>query len=217
MIEHEAERPTEDNASGFDGASNRNETEQDTLDDILPGSGVGDVVDELAVCSVDGAGGGEVFPLGFLAVVDILVMARFEIAVALDEPAIFDDTASNAGRKSQIEAAAGAVARFGQSGKIGVVFNKNWFGEVLLEEHGEVEILPRQVTEVGSLTAFDNAGHRDRDGFDFGEDEVDLNLALEGGVKFILVVDGGKFDSMENFAVGAEEGEQGFGTTDVDT
>lgn len=124
--EHEAEWAAEDDAIWVERDSDRGETEEHAIDNVRPDVFFGDSRDETAILGIDGAGGGDIFPFFGFALEDEFGVARFKIRVALYELAVFDDTATDAGREGQVERAAFTEAGFGQSGKIGVVFNENW-------------------------------------------------------------------------------------------
>lgn len=96
----------------------------------MPVGGVGNFFDELIEVFADGASGGDIFPLGLLAKIDIFVVARFEFAETLDEMAVFDDAATDTGGEGEIEATTCAAAGFGESSEIGVVFDVDGLIEV---------------------------------------------------------------------------------------
>ena len=114
-------------------------------------------------------------------------MAGFEVLETLKNVSIFDDAASDASRECKVEAAASAVARLGESGEGGIVFDVNWKLEFFFEELSDVEIVPRKVAEPDGAVVLDNAGHGNGDGFNFGEDKVDLYLLQKRFVEFGLV------------------------------
>lgn len=114
--EHEAERATEDDAVRLERDDERCKAKQDAGGDVVPDVAVGDFGDEAAVFLVDGAGGGNVFPFEFLVVPDVFGVAGLEIGIALDEGAILDDAATDAGRERQVEGAAFAEAGLGEGG-----------------------------------------------------------------------------------------------------
>lgn len=151
---------------------------------------------------MDSASGGNVFPFEPLMVPDIFSVARFEIGIAFNELAIFDNAAADASGESKIKSATGAMTCFGEGSKIGVVLeiNRKSAAEVAAEQGGEVEIVPREITEPDSLVALDDARHGDADGFDIREDEIDANLLKEIVVENALVGNGGKANRMQNFA-----------------
>ena len=100
---HEAERATEDNAVGMKGNGNRGEAEEHAVDDIGPDFFLGDSRDEAAVFGIDGASSGDVFPFFGFAFVDEFSVARFEVGIALHESAVFDNTATDAGREGEVK------------------------------------------------------------------------------------------------------------------
>lgn len=200
--EHEAERATEDDAVGLERDDERRKAEQDAVGDVVPDVAVGDFGDEAAVFLVDGAGGGDVLPFEFLVIPDVFGVARLEISIAFDEGAIFDDAATDAGGKCQIERAAFAEAGLGEGGEIGVVLDINRdVYEVFLEHGSEIEIAPREIAEPDGLVALDDSRHRDRDSLDARENEIDANLLEQGGVKDVLIGDGGETDGVKDFAI----------------
>lgn len=135
----------------------------------------------------DGASGGKIFPFCFFAFIGVLEMARFEVGVTFHERAIFDYAAANTSRKGEIERASFGIARLGESGEVGIIFDVNWKLEFFFEELSDVEIVPRKVAEPDGAVMLDNAGHGNGDGFNFGEDKVDLYLLQKRFVEFGLV------------------------------
>ena len=77
--------------------------------------------------------------------------------------------------------------------------------------------MPREIAEPDGLIALDDAWHRNRNGFDATQDEIDADLLKEILVKDILIRDGRKADGMENVAVFIYECDDGFGASNVDT
>lgn len=70
-----------------------------------------------------------------------------------------------------------------------------------MEHSGEVEVAPREIAKPDGLVALDDAWHGDRDSLDAREDKIDANLLEQGGVKDVLIGDGGEADGMEDFAI----------------
>ena len=100
---HEAKWATEDNAVRMEGNSNWGEAEKHAVDDVGPDFFLGDSRDEAAVFGVDGASGGDVFPFFGFTFVDEFSVARFEVRIALHESAVFDNTATDAGREGKVK------------------------------------------------------------------------------------------------------------------
>ena len=73
------------------------------MNDFAPFGGSSEVANIFAKLFVDGAGGGEIFPFGFLAFVDIFDVARFKIGIVFSKGAVIDDAAANTGRESEVE------------------------------------------------------------------------------------------------------------------
>ena len=79
--EGEAERAAKDDAIWFELDGLRNEAEEHALDDVVPRGAVGDLFDELAVTGANSAGGSEVFPFVFFAMIEVFFVAGLEVAV----------------------------------------------------------------------------------------------------------------------------------------
>ena len=77
--------------------------------------------------------------------------------------------------------------------------------------------MPREITEPDGLVVFDDARHGDRNGLNAGEDEIDADLLEKIFIKDVLIRDSGKADRVENFAGGADERDDSFGASNVDT
>ena len=216
--EHKAEWTTEDNAIWVEGNGNRGKTEKHAVDHVGPDVFFGDGRDEAAIFGIDGARGGNIFPFFGFAFVDELGMARFEVGIALNEGAIFDDAATDAGGEGEVERATLTEASLGEGGKIGVVFDVGWdIGKVALEKFGEIKVVPRKIAKPDGLIALDDARHSDGNSFNAAQDEIDADLLKKILVKDILIRDGRKADRMENVAVFIYERDDGFGASNVDT
>jgi len=216
-IEREAEWAAKDDAIRFNRGRHRDEAEQHAAGNIEPIFGVGDFVDHLAILGIDGAGGGEIFPFFFDAFVGKENVAGFEIAVAFGELAIFDNAATDAGREGEVKGAAFAMMRFGERGKVGVIFDENREAEILFKLFGDIKIVPIEIAEPNGDIALNDARHGDGAGFDARYAKIDANLLAEVFVKLALVLDGGKFDRVQNFARGVDEGNKSFRTSNINT
>ncbi len=79
--EGEAERAAKDNTVWFELDGLRDEAEEHSLDNVVPGFAVGDFTNQFAITGANGARGGEIFPFVFFAVIEVFFVARFEVAI----------------------------------------------------------------------------------------------------------------------------------------
>ena len=213
----EAERAAEDNAIWLELDGLRNEAEEHALDDVVPRGAVGDFFDELAVTGANSAGGSEVFPFVFLAVIEVFFVAWLEVAILVREFAAEGDAATDAGAKGVINILVVDAAGFGEGSEVGVVFDESRELVIFFELVGDIEGLPREIAEPDGAIVLHNAGHCDTEGDNFGHDEIDADLLEEELVEFLLIDRGLKLDGMKDFASCIHEGDDGFGAADVDT
>lgn len=149
---------------------------------------------------MNGAGGGDVFPFRFASEVFIFLVTRLEILIFLYDFAVTNDAATDASTKGEIEGFLRALAGFGESGEIGVVFDIDRLGIGLLEHGSKIEVVPRKVAKPGRLIILDNAWHGDRYNCNFANDEASIDLLRKIRVEGFLTSGGGEFDGVKNFA-----------------
>ena len=149
--------------------------------------------------------------------VGVFVVARLKIVIGLGELAIRDDATPDAGAKGEVNAAVVAVASLGDDGEIAVVFDVGWFAEIFLKFFGEIEVFPGEIAEPSAFVILDDARHGDAKSDDVVEDEIDADLLAEVIVKGFLVGAGREFNGVQDFALVTNEGDEGFGATNVDT
>ena len=215
--EGEAERAAKDDAIWFELDSLGDEAEEHALDDVVPRGAVGDLFDELAVAGANGASGGEILPFVLLAVIEVFLVARLEIAVFIRELAADGDAAADTGAKGVIDVLVIDVASFGEGGEISVVFDESGELEILLEFMGNIERLPGEIAEPGGAVVLHDTRHGDAEGDNLGHDEVDADLLEEKFVEFLLINRGLELDGMKDFASRVHEGNDSFGAANVDT
>ena len=149
--------------------------------------------------------------------IGVFVVARLEVVVSLGELAARHDAATDAGAKGEVNAAVITMAYLGERGEVAVVLDVSGFSEVFCELLGEVEVFPGEIAEPSAFVVFDDAWHRDAKSNHFVEDEIDANLLREVIIKGVLVGAGREFDGVQDFALVIDEGNEGFGATNVDT
>lgn len=149
--------------------------------------------------------------------VGVFVVARFEVVIGLGELAIRDNAAPDASAKSEVNAAAVAVASLGDDGEIAVVLDVSRLTKIFLEFLREIEVFPGEIAEPSAFVILDNARHSDAKGDDVVENEINADLLAEVIVKGFLVGAGREFDGVQDFTLVIDEGDEGFRATNVDT
>ena len=166
---------------------------------------------------IDGAGSGEILPFAGFTLVDVLDVARFEVGVALDDLAVFYHATTDTGGKGEVKRTTLELISFGEGGQISVIVYIDREAEISLEHSGKAEIVPVEIAEPDSFVALDDAWHRDRDGLEARNAEIDADLLKDDTVVLLLILDSGEFDRVKDFARATYEGYDSFGATDVNT
>lgn len=137
--------------------------------------------------------------------------------ISLGELAIRDDATPDASTKGEVGATMVAVASLGDDGEIAVVLDVGRLTKIFLEFLREIEVFPGEIAEPSAFVILDNARHSDAKSDDVIEDEIDADLLAKVIIEGVLVGAGREFDGVQDFALVIDEGDEGFGATNVDT